>query len=700
MKMKKTLMAVMVPLGWMAGLLPAWTEETVELEAMTIKAEQAAVQPGSRLSGEALRATRDVSVADAITDLPGVSAVRRGAGGGEPVIRGLGWERVQTQLGCLPVYGACPARMDPPAAYVSPDAVEAVDVIKALPSVTLGPGGTAGRVVMNPDYDRGKNPGSGYEGEAKATWHEGRDGGAGSTFVQGGTDAMDLRATAGGTSLNDYESGGGVTVPANVDELSAAISLGYRPGEGQRVFGSVVAKQEEQVDFPSLPMDIEESTATLTLWGYRINREGQAMERFEVGGGYAYVDHVMNNERKGNRGMVEAETPSEAISASAKVDMDFRVAPTVLLTTGVDAETLERDATRTRRVVAMDRTFKDRIWPDVSRETYGLFGEVNIDASEVVTVRAGLRADFVESEAAASDSRMMIAPGRSSTILDLYEQYNGPAARTDEAEDTLVSGNLLAEWQISDELSLYGGVGRIVRAPSVTEQYFAFAPAPGGYQVGNPALEPEEKHELAIGGVWTGERGTVEVSAFAAQVNNYIYQTRIDRLDVNGDGTEDNVRGFRNVDAELYGGELGANLALGDGWSLPMSLAYVAGRNTTNDRDLPEIPPLNGQLGLRYDADGQRPWWTEAGLRFASRQDRIDELFPEDETPSWQVVDLRVGVTLAEGLELEAGVENLFDEDYHDHLSREVAVPSGDLRPGDEVPSPGRSVYLTVRMAF
>lgn len=684
----------------MACVLSVGAEEAVQLEALTVQASALTERQGVLLSRK-LIGTRGQSVAEAVTAVPGVAAVYRGADAAEPVIRGLGWERVQTQLGCLSLYGACPSRMDPPAGYVSPFAVESVTVEKALPSVTLGHGGTAGRVVINPDHDRGVGAESGVEGDVQVTWDEGRDGYSSSATAQGGTEDLDFRAEAGMASLNDYESGDGKTVPANLEEYTASLSLGYRPGEGQRVFGSVLFKQEEDVDYPALPMDIKESTATMTVFGYRSEQAGQTIERFEVNGGYAFVDHVMNNENKSNRKMMEAETPSEAISYNAKVALDLRAGDGRLLTVGADAEHLDRDATRTRKMMATGMTFKDHIWPEVTRDVYGVFGELNVESSETLTVRVGGRVDFAESEAGATGDKMFFGPGiPPATILDLYEQYNGPDARVSDADDTLFSGNILAEWQAAEPLLVYGGLGRISRYPAVTEQFFAFASAPGGYLIGNPALDSEDKLEATAGAVYTHARSRFELSGFIAQVDDYIYQTALDRVDVNGDGTVDTVRGFRNIDAELLGGEVAMALTLAEGWTLPASLSYVEGRNTTDGRDLPEIPPLGGEAAIRYDASGNLSWWAEAGLRFAATQDRIDETFPEDETAAYQVFHLRAGLALACGLELEAGVENLFDEDYNEHLTREAVLPAGDLAAGDEVPAPGRSFYVTAKVAF
>jgi iron complex outermembrane recepter protein len=193
----------------------------------------------------------------------------------------------------------------------------------------------------------------------------------------------------------------------------------------------------------------------------------------------------------------------------------------------------------------------------------------------------------------------------------------------------------------------------------------------------------------------------IELSAFAAKVDDYILSTRLFSMDVNNDGVTDVVRGFRNVDAELAGGEAAAVARLAEGVTLPVSLAFVRGRNTTDGRDLPEIPPFNLEAALRYARpEGARPWWIQAGVRYDARQNKIDPLFPEDATPSWIVAHLRGGVTIGKGLTLEVGIENLLDEEYHEHLTREAALATGALMAGDEIPAPGRHVTVRLTMAF
>jgi outer membrane receptor protein involved in Fe transport len=88
------------------------------------------------------------------------------------------------------------------------------------------------------------------------------------------------------------------------------------------------------------------------------------------------------------------------------------------------------------------------------------------------------------------------------------------------------------------------------------------------------------------------------------------------------------------------------------------------------------------------------------GGRFADRQDKIDPLFGEDPTGGFVVLHLRGGGELWRGLHLQVGIENLLDREYHEHLTRETALPVGDLAQGDEIPAPGRHAYVTFNGSF
>ncbi|MFZ7126748.1 MAG: TonB-dependent receptor domain-containing protein [Desulfobacterales bacterium] len=682
--------------GAMSALAQEQTaDDEVAIGEITVQAS-GETEEGGVVPREVIESGRFTNMSEAVTEVPGVSAVKRSASSAEPVIRGAGWERVATQMNGLPLYGACPSRMDPPMTYIRSHTPEKMQIIKGLPSVTLGPGGTGGRILVSTDYERSAEAPPELGGWLKAGGESNREGKAGEFGVKGGNRWVDAKAAFEILDYSDYETGGGDKVPASQEGYSGALSLGARPAEGHRWSNYINYVREEDVDYPSLPMDIDETDFWVYTTGYRIRPENEVLEELNLSFGLQNIDHTMSNRRKPNRIMQQAETPSDSDNYSASAKLTFNLTPGIDLVTGADIYYLERDATRTRFLPMTNQTFEDRIWPDATQWDIGGFAEVQAKVQESLSLRVGGRVDFVSSDADAVDARSLMMR----TVREQYVRFYGEDAADVEEEETLGSGNIVLTWKAADGIETHIGAGVTMRPAGVTERYFAFAPAPGGFLVGNPTLDPERKYELEWGVDVKKRWFDFSFSLFHNWVDDYILQTQIDRFDVNNDGTPDVVKGFRNVDARLYGFEAGLLLKAGDHWSLPFTAAFVRGKNSSDDRDLPEIPPLELTGAVRADYGIDHPWWVEFGGRFADRQKKVDEAFPEDETGSFAVFHLRGGVTLREALKVELGIENLFDRDYNEHLTREAFLAEGDLEAGDEIPAPGITFYASVRWEF
>ena len=306
------------------------------------------------------------------------------------------------------------------------------------------------------------------------------------------------------------------------------------------------------------------------------------------------------------------------------------------------------------------------------------------------------RLDGVDSRARAADEPSL--GGR--TVREQYVRFYGPGAAETDRTETLGLVGFTLDGQFAPHRLWYLRAGLSSRAAGVTERYYAFGPAPGGFQIGNPTLAAEKKWEGEAGITLTGDKLAVALSGFYARVGDYILPTTIAVMDVNGDGLDDTVKGFENIDATLGGGELGLEYRPADSIVLPLTLSYVRGRNITSGRDLPEIPPLSGTAEVRFRAHTDTQTWLHGGAYFAADQDKIDPAFPENRTGGFTVWRLGLESEPFGGLKLRLMVDNLFDRLYHDHLTREAMLPVGGLTTGQEIPAPGRSLNLTARMEF
>lgn len=156
---------------------------------------------------------------------------------------------------------------------------------------------------------------------------------------------------------------------------------------------------------------------------------------------------------------------------------------------------------------------------------------------------------------------------------------------------------------------------------------------------------------------------------------------------------------YRNVDAALTGVEIGGDWRFAPGWSVAADVAYVHAENLDDNRAIAQIPPLNGKLAVAYTAES---WGLGGRMRWAATQNRVDSSkttgsgLDAGKTSGYAVFDLYGSYKPLAGVELQAGVSNLFDHTYAEHLNRPNAFDPSVT----QVYEPGRSLYMRAKVAF
>jgi len=158
----------------------------------------------------------------------------------------------------------------------------------------------------------------------------------------------------------------------------------------------------------------------------------------------------------------------------------------------------------------------------------------------------------------------------------------------------------------------------------------------------------------------------------------------------------------RNIDARSWGAELDGQVQITPEWRASMTLASVRGTNLTDDRHLAQLPPLEARLGLHYD---NQVWSAGLLLRGIAAQDRVDigrgNIVGQDFGPtgSATVLSFNGGWRPSTKVLVTAGVDNLFDTEYAEHISRAgVAIPGFDQV--TRVNEPGRTLWLKAQLTF
>ena len=151
---------------------------------------------------------------------------------------------------------------------------------------------------------------------------------------------------------------------------------------------------------------------------------------------------------------------------------------------------------------------------------------------------------------------------------------------------------------------------------------------------------------------------------------------------------------YRNVNATLYGAQLEGftNLSFA---TLAGGLSYVNSHNDSDGRNIAQTPPLSGYVALNKQLGDLG---LGARFRFQQQQDNIDLLSGLDtkKTPAWSVLDLYGSYKINKSVKLLAGIDNLFDHAYYQHVGRTDSLTSNTIN----LYEPGRAAWLKVQAKF
>lgn len=663
-------------------------DETAEQLAPTVIT---AVQQSSPLTIEAnpKDARQPVPASDAtdyLKTIPGFSAIRSGGTNGDTVLRGMFGSRINLRTDGGLMLGACPNRMDAPSSYISPETYDKLTVIKGPQSVLWGPGASAGTVLFEREPERFGELGSRLHASILAG-SNGRfdkvlDGAVGSELGY-------LRFTGNQAQSDDYEDGDGDTVPSRWKKWNGDLAIGWTPDE-DTLLEFTAGKGDGEARYAGRGMDGAQFTRESLGLRFEKSNLGGVLDKVEAQVYYNYADHIMDNFS------LRQPDPSSMMPMPMAAQVDRRTVggrfaatfkwTDVELVAGVDALRSEHRERSSSYDMMNGYTDADRFpWSkDAISHNYGLFGEATWYMVERNRLIAGARLD----RASAKDYRQSI----SGMMMSMANPTAG-----DSREDTLPSGFVRYEHDLADSpTTLYAGLGHVQRFPDYWE-LFSPSSGPSGSVNAFDGIKPEKTTQLDFGVQYSGGDLQAWASGYVGQVRDYIlfsYQT--DMMGMTSSSAD-------NVDARIMGGELGASYRLSDNWTTDATLAYAWAKNSSDDEALPQTPPLEARLGLTYEREA---WSAGALWRVVDNQSRIAEgkgnVVGQDfgETGGFGVFSLNGAYRVSDNLKLSAGVDNLFNKDYAEHLN--LAGDAGFGYPADPVAidEPGRTLWTKIELSF
>lgn len=660
-------------------------ERSIALDNIVIKADPLYDVPHSNIIFDDVKATTQPrSAGDLFKDIPGFGIQKRGAYAAEPIFRAFRYEQLNIQYdGGMRITNACPNRMDPITTHIIPEEIEQIEIIRGPFSVRFGQNfGGVINLVSKSINDKE----TGLSGTIESGFETN-----GNNFTARGsllqkTENFDLELNGSYRNYGDYEDGNGTEVPSSFTTTEYSAKLGYNPSENQRMRLTWRQSFARDIDHAGLPMDSPYDDSYMAGIDYKISRPSDNISAITVKGFYSYVDHLMTNENRPSFAVSGSSSNVFATNYGGKAEVAFKPNDHFMIFTGLDGNFTAREGDRIRTIkMANGKPLPepivkvDKIWQDAEIDDIGIFAEGKWVLSETSTMTMGIRTDFVD--AAINDPE-----------ADFEELYGG---EIEDQSEVNLGANISYQFH-SHNFRWNASFGRGERTADMIERYinhFNIGIDPYEY-VGNPYLDPEVNYQLELSGQFKNENYQLGASVFYSFLEDYISAIVDPGLPRKYLPTMEPkfAKRFINLDkAYQTGFEAFFNYALTDHLSLETDIAYTYGQNEDFDEPLPQITPLTGHIGIKYD---KNKYWINLKSRLVDNQDRVAESFGEEETPGFTTFDISGGYVPVKGLSIGAAVLNIFDKAYYEHLN--FSYNGADLLNG-RIYEPGRNftVYVT-----
>lgn len=680
------------------------------MAAVPVQAQDAALLDEIIVTGvradTAIHAVRPEGVAAAAPDsaglvarLPGAALIDNGGLSGQVQYRGLFGDRVLIRVNGQRFHGGGPNAMDPPMHYAPMPLVASVEVDRGISPVRNGPALAGGVNARLKEIGFGEGP----------AFAPARDLSAGYRSVD---DSHSFGGVAGMASdrfrvnlLGARERGGDMRFPGGVVRDSAfrrdtrGLSAGWRSGAGDLGL-DLRAQETGPTGTPPFAMDILYFDTDFARLSFASPAESTA--RLEASLGHTRVEHGMNNYSL-RPGPAMAAMRRLSLADAETVVGEARLvfgSPTRSLSVGADFEQADRSVTITHPDNA---NFVIGSLPGIELSRLGGHLEWR-GAVRGVEAELGVRADAHEASAGEAWTGSAVPAGP--TLL----------AAAFNAGDRDWSGGTVDVaarfWRELGDFTPRLTLARKTRAPNAVER-FSWMPteasgglADGNIYVGGRDLRPETAWVVEGGFDWRRGPAWARPTVYYRRVDDYIQGVPFDDTPgvadtpvemvaaMSGDSTP--LR-FANVDAELYGFDMDFGLQVTDRLRLDGITSLVRGKRRDVSDNLYRIAPPTLRLAATWE---ETDWSAGAEVAGTLRQTHISA--GNDETPSggYAVVNLRGAWRLRPGLQLEAGVENLFDRDYRAHLAGRNRVAGSDVALGERLPGAGRGAFVTLKAAM
>jgi iron complex outermembrane recepter protein len=687
------------------------TDTIITLEGVVItdKAIQR-LQPLSSLEREIIERSAVIDIGEILRSQPNISGIRRGGYAIDPVVRGFRYSQINIFLDeGVHIEGGCPNRMDPVLAHIKSEDIQRLEIAHGPYLFKYGPTlGSSLKVVTRQDNPFGQKK---LQATSLSSYDANRNGFRQHLAIKGSQNNMYYRISGGYADYGNYTDGRGNEWKTAFKKYGISADVGFRPSANGQMDISYKGSFARDVMFPALPMDETIDNTNIISAVYTHRNPAHTDDITRISAYYSMVYHEMDNSRRPQysavvppwQGIMQAVAKVDTRSTGTRVIAQCKH-DLLMLEGGFDLDHTWKDGSRhMKMIMEMDgqEFINERIvslWKDARMLNSGLFAGMTAQQGALefsTTIRTDLN------YSTSGDTLFIEKDGR------IYYDAK-PSTHIFWSLGMNMAYHLSEAWKISL------GLGRGVRPPDLSERYIQFLAT--GFDrydyLGNPELKPEKNYQADLMFEYSDESFHFFTNIFRAGIHDFIawqfLPPAVARPQSMG---APGVKQFRNIKrAVFYGFEAGLSSQPARGLNASLSAGYTyayfpeiekiilvnaqaIGTETLYNDPVPEIPALESQLAIAYLFFGDK-LEPSLELRAVAPQNFISHASYEESTPGYVIAGVAISWKPIKQVHFMAGVNNLFNKAYYEHLNRRIIGEGGNFYEA------GRSVFMNLKISF
>jgi iron complex outermembrane recepter protein len=668
------------------------------------------IQPLTIIESDLMERTSVVDMGEILRSQPNISGIRRGGYAVDPVVRGFRYSQINISLDeGIHIEGGCPNRMDPVLAHILPGDIQRLEVTHGPYQLKYGPSlGSSIRVTTRKEnlFSYRKIQVTSLSG-----YDAGRSGFRQHLALWGSSGNMFYRVSGGYMNYGNYTDGSGREWNTGFTKYGFSADAGIRFAKHQQLELSYKGSFARDVLFPALPMDETADNTNILSAVYTIRNPNQTDDLIKIAAHHSMVYHEMDNSRRPQhsvvvppyQGLMQAVAKVDARSSGVRIAKQKKL-NNYMLEGGYDIHHTYKDGNRfVKMIMQMDgqEFISERsvsLWKNARSLNNGLFAGISTHG-DPLQLSATLRTDLNHSNS--GDTLFISKNG----------QIYYDAKPTTHA---FWSFSTNAAWQFTEQWKLSLGLGRGVRPPDLSERYIQFLAT--GFDrydyLGNPELKPEVNYQADLMLEYSDENFHFFTNMFRADIRNFIsgkfLPPSVARPQSMG---APGVKQFENMkQAIFYGFESGLSAEPATGMKVSLNVGYTyayfpgiekillengqaIGTEMLINDPVPEMPAMESNFRFSYLFPG---WHVEPSLeiRTVASQKQVSEASYEEGTPGYIIPNIGLAWQPRKNIRIMAGVNNLFDKAYYDHLNRRIIGTGGNFY------EPGRSLFVNLKITL